>query len=102
MRVSAASLPVYEKSDTVVRAPGDGPGNWAGAPSAVWAGGAYWLAYRLRRPLDAGRGVTIVVARSTDGLAFEPLSGCPGRPSAPSRWSVPLWSGYRGVAGGST
>ena len=75
--MSAASLPVYEKSDTVVRAPGDGPGNWAGAPSAVWAGGAYWLAYRLRRPLDAGRGVTIVVARSTDGLAFEPLVRLP-------------------------
>jgi hypothetical protein len=45
-----------------------GPGCWAGAPSALPAGGEIWLAYRLRRP-DA-RGVHTVLARSADGERF--------------------------------
>ncbi|HYJ68422.1 MAG TPA: hypothetical protein VEX15_12280 [Nocardioidaceae bacterium] len=72
MTVSTTRLPIFDESTTVVSAPGAGPGNWAGAPSAVWADGAYWLAYRVRRPLDAGRGVAVVVAHSTDGVRFEP------------------------------
>lgn len=32
--------------------------------------GVYWLAYRLRRPVTAGRGYANVVARSTDGVHF--------------------------------
>ena len=72
MTIPTVSLPIFDESVTVVRAPGSGPGNWAGAPSAVWADGAYWLAYRVRRPLDAGRGVAVVVARSTDGVEFAP------------------------------
>jgi hypothetical protein len=57
----------------VVRAPGPGDGYWAGGPSAVRADDAFYLAYRLRRPVGAGRGYANVVARSADGITFEPL-----------------------------
>jgi hypothetical protein len=68
---TAYPLPRYDHADVVVAAPGRGEGNWAGAASVVRADGAFWLAYRVRRPLDAGRGVSVVVARSTDGVRFE-------------------------------
>ncbi len=58
----------------VIAPPGDGDGYWAGGPSAVWLDGAYWLAYRLRRPVDQGRGYANVVARSLDGLHFETVA----------------------------
>lgn len=58
-------------SQVVVPAPGAGEGFWAGGPSAVVADGSVWLAYRLRRPVDRGRGYANVVARSQDGLHFE-------------------------------
>lgn len=64
-------LPDLSDAQVVVPAPGPGPGNWAGAASAVLVDGTYWLAYRIRRPLDAGRGVAVEVARSADGVAFE-------------------------------
>lgn len=54
----------------VVDPPGEGPGYWAGGPSAVLHEGTWWLAYRLRRPVDAGRGYANVVARSDDGERF--------------------------------
>ena len=57
-------LPCFEDGSVVVEAPGAGPGNWSGAPAAVLDDGTYWLAYRVRRPLTAGRGVSTVVARS--------------------------------------
>lgn len=56
--------------DLVVGPPGDGPGYWAGAPSALWHDGAVWLAYRLRRPVGEGRGYANVVARAADGVAM--------------------------------
>lgn len=59
---------------TVVAAPGVGEGFWAGGPSAVAADGITWLAYRLRRPVDQGRGYANVVARSVDGVRFEPVA----------------------------
>ena len=47
-------------------APADGPGNWAGAPSAVLdAEEGFVVAYRTRSP--AQRGAAVVVARSADG-----------------------------------
>ena len=61
-------------SPVVVPAPGVGEGFWAGAPSAVRADGAFWLAYRLRRPIDQGRGYANVVARSDDGVSFTPVA----------------------------
>ena len=54
--------------------PGAGFGYWAGGPSAVVADGGVYLAYRLRRPIGAGRGYAIAVARSADGVHFETLT----------------------------
>ena len=34
--------------------------------------GVYHLAYRVRRPVEDGRGFAVTVARSVDGLKFEP------------------------------
>jgi hypothetical protein len=64
------ALPRFEDATVVVPAPGSGPGNWAGAASAVLVDGVYWLCYRVRRPLAEGRGVSVVVARSEDGEHF--------------------------------
>jgi hypothetical protein len=61
-------------SDVVVAAPGPGEGFWAGGPSAVTLDGEVWLAYRLRRPVDRGRGYANVVAHSTDGISFETVA----------------------------
>ena len=72
-RVTATPLPTADGT-VVVPAPGRGPGHWAGAPSAVVVGGTVWLAYRLRRPVDDGRGVGVVVARSDDGVVFETVA----------------------------
>ena len=63
--------PDLTRSTVVVPAPGEGVGYWAGGPSAVAADGEIWLAYRLRRPVGKGRGYANVVARATDGEAFE-------------------------------
>jgi hypothetical protein len=70
MRVLAAIEP-SDETDVAIAPPGDGVGYWAGGPSAVWRDGVYWLAYRLRRPVDKGRGYANVVARSDDGIHFE-------------------------------
>jgi len=67
-------LPSYDDVQVVVPAPGAGPGNWAGAASAVLVDGTYWLTYRVRRPLTEGRGVSVVVARSADGVHFEQVT----------------------------
>jgi hypothetical protein len=59
----------------VVAAPGEGPGYWAGGSSAALApDGSIVMAYRLRRPLGAGRGYANVVARSEDGENFETVA----------------------------
>ena len=62
--LAAPPIPDYSRSTTLIPAPNCGPGHWAGAPSAVLDDeGTVWLAYRLRRPVDAGRGVSVTVAR---------------------------------------
>lgn len=66
-------LPRFDQARVVVPAPDSGAGNWAGAASAVLHEGVFWLTYRVRRPIAAGRGVSVVVARSTDGVRFEPV-----------------------------
>ncbi|WP_101524401.1 hypothetical protein [Nocardioides houyundeii] len=70
MALDTLPLPDLTDADVVVPAPGAGAGNWAGAASVTLVDGTFWLAYRLRRPLHAGRGVATVVARSEDGLDF--------------------------------
>jgi hypothetical protein len=72
--VPVVGHPRYEDAEVVVAAPGPGPGNWAGAASCVLVDGTLWLAYRVRRPLDEGRGVSVVVARSSDGVRFTPVT----------------------------
>ena len=64
-------LPRFEDAEVVVPAPAPGPGNWAGAASCVLVDGVFWLAYRVRRPLDEGRGVSVAIARSADGVRFD-------------------------------
>jgi hypothetical protein len=64
-------LPVVESATQVVAAPGTGRGYWAGAPSVVKSDDAFYLAYRLRRPVGEGRGYCVVVAASPDGTEFE-------------------------------
>src|SRR5215211_4339263 len=64
-------VPTYARSQLVVDAPGAGAGWWAGGPSAVLDGSTWWLAYRLRRPVNEGRGYANVVARSRDGVKFD-------------------------------
>ncbi|UDY22777.1 hypothetical protein [Nocardioides sp. Kera G14] len=68
------ALPSAEGAEIVIPAPGEGPGNWAGAASAVLVDGVFWLTWRNRRPLAEGRGVTVDVARSTDGVNFETVA----------------------------
>lgn len=74
MTTGTAAPPTYDDVEVVVPAPGAGPGNWAGAASAVLVDGVTWLTWRVRRPLTDGRGVSVVVARSTDGVRFEPVT----------------------------
>jgi hypothetical protein len=66
-------LPSLDDPQVVVAAPGPGPGNWSGAASAVLVDGVTYLTYRVRRPLPDGRGIATVVARSHDGVVFEPV-----------------------------
>ena len=70
MSLDTLPLPDLDHAEVVVSAPGPGPGNWAGAASVTLVDDTFWLAYRLRRPLEAGRGLATVVARSTDGVTF--------------------------------
>ena len=61
-------------AEVVIEPPGHGTGFWAGGPSVVHEDGVFYLAYRLRRPVDQGRGYANVVARSTDGAHFETVA----------------------------
>jgi hypothetical protein len=67
---SAGLLPRPDESQVAVAPPAAGPGYWAGAPSAVIGEDGVYLAYRLRRPVGAGRGYAVHVAHSSDGVRF--------------------------------
>src|SRR2546430_974416 len=90
----ASLLPRLARSAVVITPPGDGPGYWAGGPSAVLTGEGIYLAYRLRRPVGSGRGYAVAdpgepdqrtteYATSADGLDWiwhgTALSGRSGR-----------------------
>jgi hypothetical protein len=65
--MSELPLPRPDGFDVAVPAPGAGPGNWVGAPSAVPDGaGGFVLAYRVRTADQ--RGSATVVARTSDGV----------------------------------
>jgi hypothetical protein len=70
---AAGLLPQLTGSQVVVTPPGDGPGYWAGGPSAVRAGDGIYLAYRLRRPVGDGRGYAVAIAHSPDGVRLRTL-----------------------------
>jgi hypothetical protein len=72
--ISAPPAVDWNASEVAVEPPAAGPGAWVGAPSALLVDGTYWLAYRVRLPVGAGRGVANVVARSSDGVRFETVA----------------------------
>jgi hypothetical protein len=74
MDTATIPLPDLDRAEVVVPAPDTGPGNWAGAATATVVDDRVYLTYRVRRPLNAGRGVSTVVARSGDGVHFETVS----------------------------
>lgn len=69
----ALPMPALEHSVVAVPPPEPGAGWWSGAPSALLVDGTFYLAYRLRRPVGEGRGYANVIARSADGVSFEPI-----------------------------
>lgn len=69
----ASLLPRPDRSQVAISPPRAGHGYWAGAPSAAVGDDGIYLAYRLRRPVGAGRGYAVQVARSADGVRFDPL-----------------------------
>jgi hypothetical protein len=71
MTTSLLPVPRLHGGAVAVEPPGDGAGNWAGAPSALLVDGVVHLAYRVRAPLGQGRGLAVVLARSVDGVRFE-------------------------------
>lgn len=73
-RPPSAPLPGWDRATVVVPPPMDGPGSWAGAPSAVLVDDVFYLAYRVRCPLGLGRGISNVLARSADGEHFETVA----------------------------
>jgi hypothetical protein len=74
MPLPTMPLPRLRGAHLVVGPTDRGPGSWAGGPSALQVDGRIYLAYRLRRPIGAGRGFRNVVAVSDDGLHFEEIA----------------------------
>lgn len=70
--LSLMPSPRLVDSVLAVAAPGDGPGFWAGSPSACLDGEDIVLAYRLRRPIGRGRGYAVTVARWPGGASAGP------------------------------
>jgi hypothetical protein len=71
------TVPLFDPADGFVvrNPPGDGPGNWAGAPNALYdhRRQRFYLSYRVRRPLTEGRGYETRVAESADGRSFQDI-----------------------------
>jgi sucrose-6-phosphate hydrolase SacC (GH32 family) len=63
-------IPHPDNGLVAVEAPGDSPGFWVGASSAVEVDGTIYLAYRSRQPIELGRGQGVVIAQSSDGIKF--------------------------------
>jgi hypothetical protein len=67
-------LPKPDKSEIAIGPPRTGAGYWSGGPSAAVGDDGIYLAYRLRRPIGAGRGYAVKVARSSDGVRFQTVA----------------------------
>jgi hypothetical protein len=61
-------VPDFSQSQVAIAAPETGAGYWAGAPSALYTNGVFYLAYRLRRPVAKGRGYAVHLSCATPGL----------------------------------
>lgn len=68
-----ASLSIFdpEKGLTVMKADKPDTDYWVGAPSVVFDGQRFVMAYRVRYPMDKGRGIACRIAESVDGRSFE-------------------------------
>ena len=70
-------VPLFNPSEgwLIRQPPGEGKGNWAGAPSAFYDGEQkrFYLSYRLRKPLTEGRGHLTCIAESKDGKEFNDI-----------------------------
>lgn len=72
-------LPTFnpEEGQTILEAPGSGPGHWAGAASVIYDPESknFYLYYRLRRPRgqEPDRGYECQIAQSQDGQNFSPI-----------------------------
>lgn len=70
-------LPDMKRSEVAIPAPEAGEGYWVGAPSAVESDGYIYLAYRLRHPVELGRGQGVAIAKSRNGIDFESVDLIP-------------------------
>jgi hypothetical protein len=66
-------IPKLAESEVAIEAPGEGFGFWVGSSSAVEHDGVIYMAYRMRQPVELGRGQGVVLAKSTDGVHFETI-----------------------------
>jgi hypothetical protein len=66
-------VPKLQGSEVAIAAPGNGPGFWVGGSSAIEVDGSIYMAYRVRQPIELGRGQGVVVAKSDDGVHFSTL-----------------------------
>ncbi len=70
-------VPLFDPAEgwVIRHPPGNGKGNWAGAPSAFYdeERKRFLLSYRLRKPLSEGRGYVTCIAESTDGREFKDI-----------------------------
>src|SRR4051812_26102710 len=71
--VAARFIPKLAESEVAIEAPGEGFGYWVGSSSAVEHDGVIYMAYRMRQPVELGRGQGVVLAKSTDGVHFETI-----------------------------
>jgi hypothetical protein len=73
LKIAERFLPHIDQSEVVIQAPGEGPGFWVGASSAIEVDGVIYMAYRTRQPIELGRGQGVTVAKSEDGVRFETI-----------------------------
>lgn len=72
-KVAGQFIPNLKESEVAIEAPGAGFGFWVGSSSAVEHDGVIYMAYRMRQPIELGRGQGVVIAKSTDGVHFETI-----------------------------